>query len=166
MFAIKSFSLNRNPIRILTGLLLCPVGGILGVSAQVVPVQANIDAQAQRRLQNDTQESLRRRRIDENIRRLVPVLDAENLTGTEGLPLIRQSLATIANLQKDNVPPRDALQEAIKRSSLDTATTQKTSTYLLECWRSVSEKLTADDLGKMEKGLEPRTPLSLPAFHP
>ncbi|NBS84260.1 MAG: hypothetical protein EBS59_06145, partial [Verrucomicrobia bacterium] len=72
-------------------ILFLGIGASL-LQAQVVPTQANIDAQAQRRLQADAQESIRRRRIEENIRRLVPALDPSNLTTPEGPALTRQAL--------------------------------------------------------------------------
>ncbi len=138
----------------------------LPLHSQVVPVQANIDAQAQRRLQADAQESIRRRRIDENLRRLGTALDASNLTSTNGPAITRQSMAALADLQKDNVIPKDALQQALKKSSLDSSTTQKTSTYLLECWGLASERITPDDLQSLRKGEEPKTPLNLPPYQP
>ena len=146
-------------------ILFLGIGASL-LQAQVVPSQANIDAQAQRRLQADAQESIRRRRIEENIRRLVPALDPSNLTTPEGPALTRQALAALSDLLSDGIVPRDSIQRAIKKSPLETSATQKTSAYLLECWGLVSGQITSDDLEPMRKGLEPKTPLNLPIFQP
>lgn len=166
MSAIKLFSSSRNPVRALTGLLLCLWSGVHPLLSQVVPVQANVDAQAQRRLQSESQESLRRRRIEENTRRLVPALNASNLTSPEAPKLIWQALALIADLQGDNMAPKASIQEAAKKSPLGMSATQKTSNYLLDCWRSVSNRITPEDLQRMRNGLEPKTQIQLPPFRP
>jgi len=141
-------------------------GGVLPLHSQVVPVQANIDAQAQRRLQSDAQESIRRRRIDENIRRMVTALNPSNLTDTNGAILIRQSMAALADLQNEHVSPQEAMQQALKKSTLDSSTTQKTTAYLLDCWGSVSDRLTPENLQALRKGEEPKPPLNLPPYLP
>jgi len=125
-----------------------------------------VDAQSQRRLQNESQESLRRRRVEENIRRLVPALDASNLTGPEASKLTRQALAFIADLQGDNLAPKTSIREAAKKSPLGMSATQKTSDYLLECWKLVADRITPEDLLRMRNGLEPKTPIHLPPFRP
>jgi hypothetical protein len=146
-------------------ILFLGIGASL-LQAQVVPVQANIDAQAQRRLQADAQESARRRRIDENIRRLVPALNPSNLTGSDAPVLTREALAAIHDLLTDGVVPRDSLQQAAKKSSFEVGATQKTSAYLLECWSSIANQVTPEDLERMRKGLEPKSHLDLPPFQP
>ena len=166
MSVTKLFPSNHRRLNFLWISLLLSGSGILPLRAQVVPSQANIDAQAQRRLQADAQESIRRRRIEENIRRLVPALDPSNLTTPEGPALTRQALAALSDLLSDGIVPRDSIQRAIKKSPLETSATQKTSAYLLECWGSVSGQITSDDLEPMRKGLEPKIPLNLPIFQP
>jgi len=166
MSVTKLFPSNHRRLNFLWISLLLSGSGILPLLAQVVPSQANIDAQAQRRLQADAQESIRRRRIEENIRRLVPALDSSNLTTPEGPALTRQALAALSDLLSDGIVPRDSIQRAIKKSSLETSATQKTSAYLLECWGLASGQITSDDLEPMRKGLEPKTPLNLPIFQP
>ena len=166
MSVTKLFPSNHRRLNFLWISLLLSGSGILPLRAQVVPSQANIDAQAQRRLQADAQESIRRGRIEENIRRLVPALDPSNLTTPEGPALTRQALAALSDLLSDGIVPRDSIQRAIKKSPLETSATQKTSAYLLECWGSVSGQITSDDLEPMRKGLEPKTPLNLPILQP
>ena len=140
--------------------------GVASLQSQVVPIQANVDAQAQRRLQSDAQESIRRRRIEENIRRLLSALDPTNLTGSNGPILTRQSMAALADLQKDNVAPGEAIQQAVKKSTKDSTTTQKPGAYLLECWSSVADRLTPENLPALRKGEELKPPLHLPPYQP
>lgn len=146
--------------------LLVSGSGILSLQSQVVPVQANIDAQNQRRLQADAQESIRRRQREDNLRRLVAALDPAALKGPEGMALTRQALAALADLSNDNFSPRDSLQQAVQKSSLEPSATKKTSAYLMECWTSLSGQITPEDLPLLRQGLEPKTPLSLPPFQP
>lgn len=138
----------------------------LSLYGQVVPSQANVDAQAQRRLQEDARESMRRQRVDENIRRLIPALDPSNLSGPNGPAYTRKALATLAELQEDGVAPKDALQRAARNSPLKSENTQNTSSYLLACWQRVKNQLTPEALSALRQGLEPRGPLSLPPFQP
>lgn len=134
----------------------------LSLQAQVVPTQANIDAQAQRRLQEDARESMRRQRVDENTRRLVPALDPANLRGPNGPASIRKALAALTDLQADGVAPKDALLRAARNSLLKS----NTSTYLEACWQKVKDQLTPEALSALRQGLEPKSPLELPPFHP
>lgn len=138
----------------------------LSLQAQVVPTQANIDAQAQRRLQEDARESLRRRRIDENVRTLVPALDSTRLTGPDGLAITRQSMAAFADLQDFQILPQDAVKLALKKSSLDPSQVKSTSAYLLSCWDQAAGKLTSDDLALLRQGLAPKTKVDWPPFSP
>ena len=138
----------------------------LSLQSQVVPVQANIDAQNQRRLQAEAQESIRRRRVDENIRRLGAALDSTTLSGPDGLPTTRRAMAALTDLASDNVSPRDAIQQALKKSPLESSVTQKTSAYLTQCWLAVSEKITPADLESLRLGKDTRNPLPLPPFQP
>ncbi|NDE85258.1 MAG: hypothetical protein EB056_04425 [Verrucomicrobia bacterium] len=140
--------------------------GALPLQSQVVPVQANVDAQAQRRIQADAQESLRRRRVEENIRRLLPALDPANLTGPKGPAKTVQAMAAFADLLNEGITPKESVQQALKKSVLEPSATEKTSVYLLKCWSSLSDRLTPEDLPAMRKGEEPTPPLNLPPYQP
>lgn len=138
----------------------------LSLHAQVVPTQANIDASAQRRLQEDARESLRRRRMEESVRALVPALDSARLAGPEGSALTRQAIAAFADLQDLQILPKDAVKLALKKSSLDPSQTRQTSTYLLDCWDQMEGKLTSDDLTLLRQGLAPKTSVHWSPFSP
>lgn len=146
--------------------LLSLGSGALPLQSQVVPVQANVDAQAQRRIQADTQESTRRRRMEDNLRRLVSALDPSILSGPNGPARTVQAMAAFADLLNDNLPPKQSIQQALKKSPLEPSATQKTSAYLLHCWNSLSERMTPEDLQAMRKGEEPKVPLNLPPYSP
>ena len=150
----------------LCGRLILFGTGILPLHGQVVPVQANIEAQNQRRLQAEAQESSRRRRVDENMRRLETALDPSKLTGPDGLPTIRRAMAALADLAHDNLAPRNAIQQAVKNSPLQSSVTQKTSAYLTQCWLLLSEKITPADMEPLRLGQETKNPLPLPPFRP
>ncbi|NDC80758.1 MAG: hypothetical protein EB090_05780 [Verrucomicrobia bacterium] len=146
---------------------IIPLGmGVLPLHSQVVPVQASTDAQNQRRLQAEAQESVRRRRVDENIRLLGSALDPSALAGPEGLPTTRRAMAAMADLANDSLSPRDAIQQAVKKSRLGSSTTQKTSAYLTQCWLAVAGRITPVDLESLRLGKETKNPLPLPPFQP
>jgi len=147
-------------------LLLMWGGGTLPLPAQMVPAQANTDAQAQRQLQTEAQESSRRRRIKENIRLLVAVLDPSILTGPTGPAQTLQAMAALADLLNDNMNPGESLEKAMKKSSINPSVTQKTSAYILQCWNTISDKISREDLPGMRQGREPDPPLHLPPFQP
>ena len=150
----------------LRGLLLFLAGGAFPLCSQVVPSQANMDAQAQRRIQANAQESFRRQRINDNIAHLVPSLDPAGLTGPKAPVLTRRAMAALADLSSDGIPPNEALQRAIKASNLDTPVTQKTSAYLLGCWADLAGQITPEDIEAMKKGNAPKTPWEMRPYQP
>ena len=102
-------------------LLTLFIWGLLSGSpawTQVVPVQANIDAQAQRRLQEQAEQARRQRRIEDQLQRIVPALDPQNLSGPKSNRTTSQAMAALYSLQTDGVSPRDALRRAIDCSTI------------------------------------------------
>jgi hypothetical protein len=75
----------------------------LPAQSQVVPVQANIDAQAQRRIQQQAELARRQRRIEDHLQRIVPALDSNILSGSKGNRTTSQALAAIFSLQMEGV---------------------------------------------------------------
>ena len=101
--ATKLFYSSRNVRSALFTLLI--LGLLSGSPAwtQVVPVQANIDAQAQRRLQEQAEQARRQRRIEDQLQRIVPALDPQNLSGPKSNRTTSQALAALYSLQTDGV---------------------------------------------------------------
>jgi hypothetical protein len=83
MFSIKSFC---SSLRLLHFFLLFILAAVVPPSAipQAVPSQANIDASAQRRLQETAREAQRQHRIEEEIRKISPALAGKKLAGAGG----------------------------------------------------------------------------------
>ena len=116
--ATKLFYSSRNVRSALFTLLI--LGLLLGSPAwtQVVPVQANMDAQAQRRIQQQAELARRQRRIEDYLQQIVPALDPKNLSGSQGARTTNKALAALYSLQTDGVSARDALRRAIDCSDL------------------------------------------------
>ena len=74
MSATKSFISSRNPRQASVGLLLLLLMAPFLCLAQVVPVQANLDAQAQRRIQEQSERVRRQRQIDANLEKIATAL--------------------------------------------------------------------------------------------
>ena len=131
---------------------------------QVVPVQANIDAQAQRRIQEQAEQARRQRRIEDQLQRIVPALDPQNLSGPKSNRTTTQALAALFSLQADGVSPREALRRAIDCSSIPAEMTRAPFNYLLQCWETNGDKINATIAQSMRTG-DP-TPFPLPAYKP
>jgi hypothetical protein len=123
----------------------------LGLS-QVVPVQANIDAQAQRRMQEQTEVARRQRRIEDHLQRIVPALDPQNLTGPKATQTTSQALAALFSLQVEGVSPREALRRAVDCSDLTAQITRAPMNYLFLCWETNAKKITSPIAQSMRSG--------------
>jgi len=156
----KLFYSNRN---VRSALLTLTIWGLLsGTPAwtQVVPVQANMDAQAQRRMQEQANMARRERRIEDHLQQIVPALDPKNLSGSQGARTRNKALAALYSLQTDGVSPRDALRRAIDCSNLPTETTRAPLNYLLQTWDSVAGKMNSTLAQSMRTGDPAPFPIS------
>lgn len=170
MSVTRSSRLSLRFLRILgiaLGLSLGPAGTwAQGIPSGVVPSQANVDASAQRRLQETAREAQRLRRIEEQIQRVSPALSPENLSGPEGPVLARKALAALVRLQEESVSPDDSLRRAIRSSGIDSARAAKPMAYLRNLHAETSGKISPDLLTRLEAGKDPGPALSLPAYQP
>ena len=132
---------------------------LVPAQGQLVPVQANVDAQAQRRLREQEESARRQRRIDDNLQRIVPALSSKG----ESAKTCR-ALAALYELQSDGIRPKEALLRAADLSGLGTESTRAPSNYLLQCWESISGKMNMEIVGKMKTGTPP--PFPLPPYQP
>jgi len=132
---------------------------------QAIPSQANIDASAQRRLQETAQEAQRQHRIDQEIRKLSTALSPEKLAGSNGRVLTRQALAALSRLQADGISPGEGLARAARSSDSDGASS-KTSAYLRNVFAEISGKITPLILTKLEAGEDPAPALTIPPYQP
>lgn len=131
----------------------------LGLS-QVVPVQANIDAQAQRRMQEQAELARRQRRIEDHLQRIVPALDPQNLTGPKATRTTSQALAALFSLQTEGVSPRESLRRALDCSGLTAQTTRAPLNYLSSCWETNGKKITPPIAQSMRTGTPPPFPIA------
>ena len=170
MSATRSFSSNLRILR-----LVGPALGLLTAGAWVVAQgtlpsavgsQANTDASAQRRLQETMQETQRQRRIEEQIHRLAPALEATALSGSRGPVLTRKALAALARLRAEGISPKDALDRAARSARLDSAASEKPSAYLRNLFLQNSDAITPAVLTQLEAGEDPSPALSLPPYQP
>ena len=164
IFATKLFYSSRN---VRSALLTFLIWGLLSGSSawtQVVPVQANMDAQAQRRIQQQAELARRQRRIEDHLQQIVPALDPKNLSGSQGVRTTNKALAALYSLQADGVSARDALRRAIDCSNLPTETNRAPLNYLLQTWESVAGKMNPTLAQSMRTG-DP-APFTIPPFQP
>ena len=162
--ATKLFYSSRN---VRSALLTLLIWGLLSGSSawtQVVPVQANMDAQAQRRMQEQANMARRERRIEDHLQQIVPALDPKNLSGPQGTRTRNKALAALYSLQTEGVSARDALRRAIDCSNLPTETTRAPLNYLLQTWESVAGKMNPTLAQSMRTG-DP-APFPIPPFQP
>ena len=165
MSATRSFISSRNPRQASVGLLLLLLMAPFLCLAQVVPVQANLDAQAQRRIQEQSERARRQRQIDANLEKIATALSSKNLTSTEGPVLTRRALAALFDLQSEGWSPAKSLQEANTRLSPTTHTPQATSlAYLTKCWQEFSPSITPAVATTLRAGLSPA--FSIPPYVP
>ena len=170
MSATRSFSLNLRILR-----LVGPVLGFLtagdwvaaqGALPSAVGSQANTDASAQRRLQETMQEAQRQRRIEEQIHRLAPALNATALSGSRGPVLTRKALAALARLRGEGISPEDALARATRSARLDAAASAKPSAYLRNLFVQNSATITPAVLIQLEAGEDPSPDFFIPPYQP
>jgi len=145
--------------RFLFATFFLPLIDLAPVQAQLVPVQANIDAQAQRRLREQAESARRQRRIEDNLQKIVPALSSKSSSANTC-----RALAALYELQSEGVRPKESLQRAADLSGLGTESTRAPSNYLLQCWESISGKLNSEIAGKMKSGTPP--PFPLPTYQP
>jgi len=164
MSATRLFTSSRNPRQASVGLLLLLLMAPFLCLAQVVPVQANLDAQAQRRIQEQAERVRRRRQIDANLEKIATALSSKNLTSPEGPVFTRRALAALFDLQSEGWSPEKSLQEATRLPS--TTETQKatTSAYLTKCWQEFSPSITPTVATTLRAGLSPA--FSIPPYVP
>lgn len=165
MSVTPSFSLS------LKALVIFGIAGSLtawqeAAQAQAVPSQANIDASAQRRLQELADESRRRQRIEDQIQLISPALAPEKLSGPQGPALARQALAALIHLRQEGITVNDALSRAVREARLDTAQTAKSTAYFRNLFSELSGKITSTALKQLEAGKDPAPALIIPLFQP
>jgi hypothetical protein len=165
MFSIKSFC---SSLRLLHFFLLFILAAVVPPSAipQAVPSQANIDASAQRRLQETAREAQRQHRIEEEIRKISPALAGKKLAGAGGPVLARLALAALVRLRNEGISPDEALTRAARSTGLDHTSAAKPSAYLRNLFAENSGKVTPPVLAKLEAGQDPAPALTLPAYVP
>ncbi len=164
MSATRSFISSRNPRQASVGLLLLLLMAPFLCLAQVVPVQANLDAQAQRRIQEQSERVRRQRQIDANLEKIATALSSKNLTSPEGPVFTRRALAALFDLQSEGWSPEKSLQEATRLPS--TAETPKATSiaYLTKCWQEFSPSITPTVATTLRAGLSPA--FSIPPYVP
>ena len=165
MSVTPSFSLS------LKALVIFGIAGSLtawqeAAQSQAVPSQANIDASAQRRLQELADESRRRQRIEDQIRLISPALTQEKLSGPQGPVLARQALAALIHLRQEGITVNDALSRAVREARLDAAQTAKSTAYFRNLFSELSGKITSTALKQLEAGEDPAPALIIPLFQP
>lgn len=139
-----------------------PVTGL----AQAIPSQANIDASAQRRLQETAREAQRQRRIEQQVQTLSQALSPDQLAGSGGAVLTRRALAALVLLREDGIPANDAVTRAIRSARLDSSSSAKPSAYLRTLFAEKSGKITPAILAKLQAGQDPSPALVLPPYAP
>ena len=160
----KSSNSSLKPL-FLFFLATLPVGWSFLAGAQVIPSQANIDASAQRRLQETAREAQRQLRMEQEIRKLSAALSPEKLAGSTGPVLTRQALAALSRLQTDGISPEEALSRAA-RIVKPADTFSKASAYLRNLFAETSAKITPSILAKLEAGQDPAPTLTIPPYQP
>lgn len=164
MSSTKSFSSSLRP-QLLS--LFFPLSAVLPATvwSQAVPSQANIDASAQRRLQETAREAQRQQRIDQEIRKLSAALSPEKLAGSTGPVLTRQALAAFSRLRADGISPDEALARAA-RSAGPAGASSKPSAYLRNVFAETSGKITPSILARLEAGEDPAPAFTIPPYQP
>lgn len=163
MSATKSFNFARRRLLLLLP-LACGIGPLESCWSQAVPSQANIDASAQRRLQETAHEAQRQRRIEDQIRKLSPALSPEKLAGPGGPVLTRQALAALILLRKESVPLDEAITRATRTAGINSAQAARPAAYLRNLFVQKSGQVTPAILTKLEAGEDPAPDLILSPF--
>jgi len=164
MSATRSFISSRNPRQASFGLLLLLLMAPFLCLAQVVPVQANLDAQAQRRIQEQSERVRRQRQIDANLEKIASAFSSKNLTSPEGPVFTRRALAALFDLQSEGWSPEKSLQEATRLPSTTETPKATSSAYLTKCWQEFSPSITPTVAATLRAGLSPA--FSIPPYVP
>ena len=136
------------------------------VRSQAVPSQANVDASAQRRMQELAEESRRHQRIEDQLRLISSALEPERLSGSAGPVLAGKALAALFRLRQEGIPPNDAILRAVRATRLSSAQTAKPAAYLRNLFADLSPKITPAQLKQWEAGENPSPAWALPPFQP
>lgn len=137
-----------------------------GSLPSAVSSQANMDAAAQRRLQDTAREAQRQRRVDEQIRLLAPALSSENLAASKGPVLTRKAIAALATLRREGISPEEAFSKATRAAGIGSNAATKPIYYLRTLFLENSGKITPEILAKLAAGEDPSPNLILPAYLP
>ena len=164
MSATRSFISSRNPRQVSVGLTLLLLMAPFLCLAQVVPVQANLDAQAQRRIQEQSERVRRQRQIDANLEIIRSALSTEKLMSPDGPSFTRRALAAIFDLQSEGWSPAKSLQEAARLPSTAETPKATSSAYLTKCWQEFSTSITPTVATTLRAGLSPA--FSIPPYVP
>ena len=164
MSATRSFISSRNLRQASVGLLLLLLMAPFLCLAQVVPVQANLDAQAQRRIQEQSERVRRQRQIDANLEKIATALSSKNLTSPEGPVFTRRALAALFDLQSEGWSPEKSLREATHLPSTAETPKATSSAYLTKCWQEFSPRITPTVATTLRAGLPPA--FSIPPYVP
>jgi len=148
------------------GVISCFLAMGHNTCAQAIPSQANIDASAQRRLQETAREAQRQRRIEELVLILAPALDATKLAGPTGPSLTRKALAALTRLREEGISADDALARAGRTAKTNPAQVAKPTVYLRNLFSEKSSALNDGILEKLEAGEDPAPSLILPPYLP
>lgn len=165
MSATPSFSSSRRTCR-WPGWAAVWFLGSAAAWSQAVPSQANIDASAQRRLQETASEAQRQLRIGELVHGLSPALSTEELSGIKGPVLTRKALAALVRLREEGIPVDEAISRATRSSRMDPSQAAKPAAYLRNLYIQKSGQITPPILAKLEAGKDPAPDLLLAPFVP
>jgi len=133
---------------------------------QAVPSQANIDASAQRRLQEVNREAQRQRQIEEWIRIVSPALSPQQMQDPGGAKLARKALGALVRLRRTGVTPDEALRRAASSAGMDFTKVTPPVSYLRNLFEQSYGRITPTVLEKLEAGEDPAPDLVLPAYTP
>ena len=164
MCATRLFTSSRNPRQASVGLLFLLLMAPLLCLAQVIPVQANLDAQAQRRIQEQSERVRRQRQIDANLEIISVALSSKNLTSPEGPVFTRRALAALFDLQSEGWSPEKSLQKASRIPPTSHTPQAASIAYLTKCWREFSPSITPTVATTLGAGLPPA--FSIPPYVP
>jgi hypothetical protein len=164
MSATRSFISSRNPRQVSVRLLILLLMAPFLCLAQVVPVQANLDAQAQRRIQEQSEGVRRQRQIDANLEKIATALSSKNLTSPEGPAFTRRALAALFDLQSEGWSPEKSLREANRLPSTAENPKATSIAYLTKCWQEFSPSITPTVATTLRAGLTPA--FSIPPYVP
>lgn len=165
MSATPSFSLNLRTPQILGLVAWFWLGGVSAWS-QAVPSQANLDASAQRRLQDTMREAQRQRRMEQQVAKLAPALSPEGLSSSSGPVLARHALAALMRLREEGLGPEESFRRAARAAQISFPASAKSRAYLGNLFNENFEKISPSVLQRLEAGEDPAPTLVIPPFAP